>query len=115
MVTGWATGRVFVKSFHEKVAELGRPLVGIGQGGRVRLGDFEQHTHGVHVVVGRAHLGQLDERNAQRPDVRLVVVGAVTDILAQHNLGRHPVRRADERVALLVLLLVERRHAKIRC
>ncbi len=45
--------------------------------------------------VGRLALGQLDGRDAERPNVRLGVVGRLLD-----DLGRHPKRRADERVAL---------------
>ena len=48
-------------------APLGR---GRQDGGR-GAGDLEEDAHGVHVVVWRAHLRQLDQRDAKRPHVRL--------------------------------------------
>ena len=42
--------------------------------GRIILGDEEEDPHGMEVGVWRLSLGQLDSRDAQRPDVRLGVV-----------------------------------------
>lgn len=66
------------------------PLRGREQCGRVGLGDLEQHPHGVELVVRGLDLGHLNQRDAQRPDVGLVVVWGVLHGLTHHHLGGHP-------------------------
>lgn len=58
--------------------------------------DEMQHLHGVQVGVRRVALGELVGKDSQTPDVCLGVVPALL-----HDLGRHPVGRADERRILL--------------
>lgn len=59
----------------------------------VVLGYEEEHPHGMKLRVGRLSLGELDGRDAERPDVRLTVVARLFD-----HLGRHPERRAYESI-----------------
>lgn len=62
-------GRVFVET---GLGELFEALGEIAtQRRRGRLGNMEEHSHWMHVRVGRLPLGQLDGRDAQRPDVSL--------------------------------------------
>ena len=95
-MTAWRTHifRIFVEAGLDELLEclgvVARELR------RVVLWNEEEHAHGVHVRVGRLPLGQLYGRDAQRPDVRLGVVGRLL-----YHLGRHPERRAHERVALV--------------
>lgn len=69
---------------------LSSPLGGREQRGRVRLGNLEQHPHGVELVVRRLDLRHLDQRDAQGPDVSLVVIGGVLHGLTEHHLRGHP-------------------------
>ena len=70
----------------DKVVEVLGPLGGTVEGRRIRLLDPEEDPHRRQLVVGRLHLGELDEADAQRPDVNLEVVGLVAERLAKHNL-----------------------------
>lgn len=62
-------GRVLVE------AGLGELLETLGEISPERwrgiLGDVEQHSHRVHVRVGRLALGKLDGCDAQRPNISL--------------------------------------------
>lgn len=60
--------------------------------GRVRLGDLQQDSHGVELMMGRLNLGHFDQRNSQGPDVCFVVVRSVLHGLAHHHLRGHPAR-----------------------
>jgi hypothetical protein len=52
----------------------------------------------LQIVVGRVAVGQLDRRDAERPDVRALVV-----TLLAADLGGHPLGRAHETGALVAL------------
>lgn len=73
-----ASGRVSYKGGVLVEAGLGELFEALGEVARQRrgrrLGDEEEHPHGVHFRIGRFPLGQLDGRDAQRPNVRLVGV-----------------------------------------
>lgn len=60
--------------------------------GRLGLGYFQQHSHGIHLVVGWLNLCQLYQGNPKGPDVSLVVIGTVFGRFAHHHLWGHPVR-----------------------
>lgn len=60
--------------------------------GWLRLGYFQQHSHGVHLVVGRLDLRQLDQGYAEGPDVGLEVVRTVLGSFAHHHLWGHPAK-----------------------
>lgn len=69
---------VFCASYEGRVlveAGLGELLEALGelsrQRRRRRLGDVEEHSHRMHVGVGRFALGELDGRDAQRPNICL--------------------------------------------
>jgi hypothetical protein len=62
--------------------------------GRFGLGYEKEHTHGVVLGERRLALGHLDSGDAEGPHIRLEVVPGLAD-----DLGRHPERRADKRVA----------------
>ncbi len=57
--------------------------------------------------------GELNARNAQRPDVGLVVVAELLVGLARDYLGRHPVRRAYERIYPMLVGRILRRHREV--
>lgn len=58
-------------SGNEVVEGLG-PARGRVQGRGVALLYLEQDAHGGHLVVGRLHLGELDQGYAEGPDVDLL-------------------------------------------
>lgn len=60
--------------------------------GRVGLGNLQQDSHGVELMMGRLDLGHFDQRNAQGPDVCFVVIRRVLHRLAHHHLRGHPAR-----------------------
>lgn len=66
------------------------PFVWLLQRGRLRLGDFQQHPHGVEFMVRGFDLGQLDQSDSQGPDIGLVVVRSVLHRLTHHHLRGHP-------------------------
>lgn len=60
------------------------------EGGRFRLGYFQQHSHGIHLVVRGLDLCQLYQGHPQGPDVGLVVVRAVFGGFAHDHFRGHP-------------------------
>lgn len=85
--------RILLQAHFDEVLEEAREVA--LQLGRRVLGNLQEHPHGMQVGIGRLAFGQLVGRDAQRPDVRLEVVGVLFD-----DLGRHPKRSAHKRVAL---------------
>lgn len=73
------------------------------------LRDEEECSERGLVEVRRLALAELDEEDADRPHVHTVVVR-----LAADDFGRHPVRRADDRLALLRVLVELCGIAKVR-
>ena len=73
----------------------------LAQTGRLRLAYAHHDARRIELVVRRLLLGQLDARDAERPDVGARVVPHLLVRLARDYLRRHPVGRADERVATL--------------
>lgn len=57
---------------------------------RLRLGYFQQHPHGIHLMVGRLDLRQLDQGYPQGPDVCFVIVRTVLRSFTHHHLWGHP-------------------------
>ena len=94
--------------------ELFGPFFGLEAGRRVARNE-EEGAHGVHVAERRLRLGHLERRDAQTPQIAAVVVGGLRVVLAGDHLGRHPVRRPDERVAPPDRPVQLRRHAEIDC
>lgn len=62
------------------------------EGGRFRLGYFQQHSHGIHLVIRRLNLCQLYQGHPQGPDVGLVVVWSVFGGFAHDHFRGHPGR-----------------------
>lgn len=60
------------------------------EGGRLRLGYFQQHSHGIHLVVRGLDLCQLNQGHPQGPDVGLVVVRSVFGGFAHDHFRGHP-------------------------
>lgn len=118
----------------QEVVELVAPISLLLQSGHLlSASNQEERTHGVHVSVGRPHLScgvamsaqrghaqavsartHLDGGDAHRPHVGLGVVGVAVG-LDHDDLGRNPVGRADEGVALRERRLQNGRHSEIRC
>lgn len=96
-------GGVLLKAELHDVLEVAAKLVAAAivvvraQRRRVLLQRQQQNLHGLEARVRRIALGQLQSRDTKRPDIGFVVVA--THLL--HNLGRHPARRAHERLSVL--------------
>lgn len=75
------------------------------EGGRLRLGYFQQHSHGIHLVVRGLDLCQLYQGHPQGPDISLVVVRSVFGGFAHDHFRGHPgggaKNREDWRVSSL--------------
>lgn len=69
------------------------PTWRLHQGRRISLCYFQQDSHGVHLVIGRLNLCQLNQGDPKRPDVSLVVIRTVLGRLAHHHLWSHPGRK----------------------
>ena len=83
-----------LQAARQPVGEGRAPPRRVGERGRRRRRDLEERAHhGAHVVVRRRHLGELDRGDAERPHVGRVAVAGVR----RDDLGREPVRRADDR------------------
>lgn len=72
------------------ISNVSSPFVWLLQSGRLRLGDLQQHPHGVELVVRRFDLGELDQSDSQGPDIGLVVIRSVLHGLTHHHLRGHP-------------------------
>ena len=83
--------RVLVQAARHKLLEGTR--VSSLELGRVVPGNEEEDPHGVEVSVGGLPVGQLDRRDAQRPNVRFGVIGGLLD-----DLGGHPEGSSHKRV-----------------
>lgn len=79
----------------QELLQQGAVLLRLAERRCVARGDQIQRAHGLHVHVWRLRLGHLNRHDAQRPDVDLVSVALLLDYLRGH-----PVRGADQRVAL---------------
>lgn len=77
---------------------------------RTRLGDQEQHLHGMVLGERRLPFGEFDGGDAERPDVGFCIVSGLTDYL-----GRHPVGSADKSVATVKSRRKLSRYAKVGC
>ncbi len=78
--------RVLGKTQFDKITELLRPFGWAVKERRVGLLDLQQDPHRRHLVIGRLHLGELNQGYAERPNVDLVVIGSITERFAQDNL-----------------------------
>lgn len=67
--TSWDTHREFTGKLETPPTNL--PSVSKLQHRRVSFRYFEQHSHGVHIMVRGLHLCQFYECNASRPDISL--------------------------------------------
>lgn len=68
------------------------PARGMHECGRLGLGYFQQHSHGIHLVVGWLNLRQLYQGNPEGPDVGLVVVWTVLRSFTHYHLWGHPAK-----------------------
>lgn len=66
------------------------PARGMHECGRLGLGYFQQHSHGIHLVVGWLNLRQLYQGYPERPDVGLVVVRTILGSFTHDHLWGHP-------------------------
>ncbi|RNA03886.1 hypothetical protein BpHYR1_020450 [Brachionus plicatilis] len=81
----------------EKALESGRDAVhGVAEPGRRHVPDEPHGLEGRLVEIGRLAIDHLNDHDAQRPDVHLGAIGQ-----PRYDLGRHPVRRADQRLSFL--------------
>lgn len=60
--------------------------------GGLGLGYFQQHSHGIHLVVGWLNLCQLYQGYPEGPDVGLKVVRTVLGSFAHYHLWGHPAK-----------------------
>lgn len=60
------------------------------EGGRFGLGYFQQHSHGIHLVVRGLNLCQLYQGHPEGPDVGLVVIRTVFGSFAHDHFRCHP-------------------------
>lgn len=81
----WIIGQIYLKQFSgiwsvfgilcqgqcNKVLELFRPSVRIGESRRGSGRNHKNNAHGVYVVIWRLSFSHLDTRYSQRPDIRL--------------------------------------------
>jgi hypothetical protein len=84
-------------SLNEAVELLGpffRP-----QPGRRIPGNQEKGSHGMQVAEGWLGLCHLQGSDAQRPQIRPIVVGGVRVLLAGNDFGSHPIRGANEGIS----------------
>lgn len=68
------------------------PARGMHESGRLGLGYFQQHSHGIHLVVGWLNLSQLYQGHPEGPDIGLVVIWTVLGCFAHYNLWGHPAK-----------------------
>lgn len=66
------------------------PARGMHERGRLGLGYFQQHSHGIHLVIWWLNLRQLYQGYPKGPDVGLVVVRTVFGSFAHDHLWGHP-------------------------
>ena len=90
---------VLQKAGLDEAVELLRPLARLEPRCWV-AGDEEEGPHRVHVAQGRLPFCHLNRRDPQRPQVAAVVIRRPRFLVTGDHLRGHPVRRANERVAL---------------
>lgn len=81
------TFQCHLSSYHQCTIS---PARGMHECGRLGLGYFQQHSHGIHLVVGWLNLRQLYQGYSEGPDVSLVVVWTVLGCFAHYHLWGHP-------------------------
>lgn len=72
------------------ILNVSSPFVWLLQGGRLWLGNLQQHPHGVELMMRRFNLGKLDQSDSQRPDISFVVIRSILHGLAHDHLWGHP-------------------------
>ena len=87
-----------VDALVEEVVEVGGPASLLLEGRDALGGDEEESAEGRELHIRRLALGHFHHHDAEGPDVDLDAV-----VLAADELGGHPVRGADDGVALLLL------------
>ncbi len=91
-------------SYHQRTIS---PARGMHECRRLGLGYFQQHSHGIHLVVGWLNLSQLNQGYPEGPDICLVVVWTVLGCLAHHHLWSHPAGLEVSRLVVSMKLILD--------
>ena len=73
----------------------------------LRLGYFQQHSHGIHLVVWWLNLRQLYQGDSEGPDVGLVVVWTVFGSFAHYHFWGHPTESEVSGFVISVKLILD--------
>ena len=90
-----SSARIFAETPRDEIVKRRGPSPGFGESRGRFARDHEDDAHRMHGVSRGLDLGHLDGADAERPHVHLAVVAGFLD-----HLRGHPVRGADEGVAL---------------
>jgi hypothetical protein len=107
-----ATVRILDEAAREKVGKVGRPLLRLLERWRWARRNEKERAHRMNVVQRRMHFGELETRDAETPNVDAVVVRH-RQASVVNDLGRHPKRRANDRLTTLVERLANSTDTKI--
>lgn len=89
LISNAETFHCHFSSYHQRAIS---PARGMHERGRLGLGYFQQHSHGIHLVVGWLDLRQLYQGYPEGPDVSLIVVWTVLGCFAHYHLWGHPAK-----------------------
>lgn len=67
-------------------------------GGSIWLGYFQKDSHGVHLMIGRLNLRELNQSDSEGPDISLVVIRTVLGRFTHHHFWSHPWRKQNKTV-----------------